>query len=112
VVKAEVVGEIMGEVETASKQKKAVGDKGDIARDRNTNSDKPEALRSAQRNEIVLMTAQDETVKAVRQLADKEQNGYVWNNKLLFRYTLDQLRDVTKKLCPQTLKGKISNHCL
>jgi len=45
------------------------------------------------------MTADDDTLKVARALADKEKNGYKCNEGLLFRYTLDQLGNPSKRLC-------------
>jgi len=76
------------------------------AGDRTTNDDKPERMiASANRSEIVKMTLEDETLKMARNLADKEQNGYKWDEGLLFKFQLDHLGNSSKRLCvPKPLR--------
>jgi len=46
-------------------------------------------------------------LEPLRVLADKQENGYGWDDGLLFRYSLDQLGNQVKKLCvPVQLRTK------
>ena len=53
----------------------------------------------ASRHELVEATMSDPTLRAQRELADKEANGFKWCEGLLFKYQLDVLGNSTKKLC-------------
>jgi len=106
-VGAEVVGEGAEQgVEGASEEEEAEGDSSQDDGNRTTDIDKP-GLAGTQREEIIRLTREDETLKAARRLADREMNGYLWDEGLLFRHTLDQLGNVCKRLCvPKTLRPK------
>jgi len=59
------------------------------------------------RDGIAKMTSEDDTLKVARTLADREQNGFKWDEGLLFKYTLDQLGNPSKRLCvPKPLRLK------
>jgi len=108
-VRAEVVEGRVDKVEVVSQVVEAEGETlKEDAGNRTTDDNNPDSVvGSTRRGEIVSMTAQDETLKAVRQLADKQLNGYEWDEGLAFKYTLDQLGNVAKRLCvPKSLRGK------
>jgi len=73
----EVAVEKFGKIEAASGKVEEECEKGDCAGDRTTDNDNLEVMGSTQRDEVARLTALDDTLKTIRQLADGEMNGYV-----------------------------------
>jgi len=95
---------VMGE---SSQLEKVEGEMGDGAGDKDARSTdvSPGASSNASRENVVKMTLEDDTLTVARNLADKEQNGYKWDDGLLFKFQLDHLGNSSKKLCvPKLLK--------
>jgi len=62
-------------------------------------------FENTSKDELVQLTKNDSTLKTLRDLADRNENGYGWDDGLLFRFILDQLGNSVRKLCvPEKLR--------
>jgi len=56
---------------------------------------------------LVTQTKEDVTLASLRVLADKEAEGFAWEDELLFKHQLDQFGGPTKRLCvPLPSRGR------
>ena len=59
------------------------------------------------REELIKAIADDHSLTSIKELAEKEANGYRWEEGLLLKYQLDQFGKSTKRLCvPQKFREK------
>ena len=49
--------------------------------------------------EQIGVTKEDPSLDSIKQLAKREANGYKWEERLLFKYQLDQFGNSTRRLC-------------
>ena len=59
------------------------------------------------RDELVKALHEDHSLDSLRKLADREENGYKWEDQLLVKYQLDLLGQTCKKICvPKPFRDK------
>ena len=59
------------------------------------------------RDELVKALHEDHSLHSIRKLADREENGYKWEEGLLMKYQLDPLGKLCRKMCvPKPFRDK------
>ena len=62
---------------------------------------------SSSRQQLIEETKTCETLKCLRELANRDVNGYCWRVSFLFRYRLDDLVESVRQLClPKSFREK------